>query len=75
MGAIRCRAEATAKFNRQDFGISADPGMIDQIQIRLDIEMVRKRGQRDDLGVYYDRFHQKSVVRIRGGGFAMLRHR
>jgi hypothetical protein len=49
--------------------------MIDQIQIRLDIEMVRKRGQRDDLGVYYDRFHQKSVVRIRGGGFAMLRHR
>lgn len=27
----------TALFNRQDFGISADPGMIrDQIQIRFD---------------------------------------
>jgi polyisoprenoid-binding protein YceI len=43
MGAMRRRTEATATSNRQDFGISADPGMIgDRIQIRLDIEMVRK---------------------------------
>jgi polyisoprenoid-binding protein YceI len=43
IGAMRRRTEATTTFNRQGFGISADPGMIgNQIQIQLDIEMVQK---------------------------------
>ncbi len=43
MGAMRRRTEATTTFNRQDFGISADPGMIgDRIKIRLDSEIVQK---------------------------------
>jgi polyisoprenoid-binding protein YceI len=43
MGTIRRGAEATTTINRQDFGVSADPGMVgDDIQIRIDIEMTQK---------------------------------
>lgn len=42
MGGTRRGAEATTTINRQDFGVSADSGMVgDQIQIRLDIEMTQ----------------------------------
>jgi polyisoprenoid-binding protein YceI len=43
MGTIRRGAEATTTINRQDFGVSADPGMVgDDIQIRIDIEITQK---------------------------------
>jgi hypothetical protein len=46
MGVMRRGTEATTTFNpfnRQDFGLSVNPGMIgDQIQIRLEIEMGQK---------------------------------
>jgi polyisoprenoid-binding protein YceI len=40
MGGMRRGVSATTKINRQDFGVSADPGMIgDEISIVLDLEM------------------------------------
>jgi polyisoprenoid-binding protein YceI len=43
MGGMRRGVEATTTINRQDFGVSADPGMVgDDIQIRLDLEMTQK---------------------------------
>jgi polyisoprenoid-binding protein YceI len=40
MGGQRRGASATTKLNRQDFGVSADPGMVgDDITILLDLEM------------------------------------
>lgn len=42
MGNEHMGAEATTTINRQDFGVSADPGMVgDQIQIILDVEVKR----------------------------------
>ena len=43
MGGMRRGAEATTTIRRQDFGVSADPGMVgDDVQIRLDLELVQK---------------------------------
>jgi polyisoprenoid-binding protein YceI len=40
MGGTRRGVSATGKINRQDFGVSADPGMVgDEISIMLDLEM------------------------------------
>jgi polyisoprenoid-binding protein YceI len=40
MGGLRRGAAATLKINRQDFGVSADPGMIgDDLTIQIDTEM------------------------------------
>ena len=42
MGNLRRGASATTKINRNDFGITADPGVIgDEVQITLDVEMTR----------------------------------
>ena len=42
MGGLRRGAAATAKINRQDFGVSADPGMVgDEISLQIDLEMVQ----------------------------------
>jgi polyisoprenoid-binding protein YceI len=42
MGNLRTGANATTKINRNDFGVSADPGVIgDEIQITLDVELTR----------------------------------
>ena len=42
MGGLRRGAAATTKVNRQDFGVSADPGMVgDEISIQIDLEMVQ----------------------------------
>lgn len=41
-GLMRRGAEATAKINRGDFGITADPGIVgDEVTITLDIEMTQ----------------------------------
>lgn len=41
-GLMRRGAEATAKINRNDFGITADPGIVgDEVTITLDIEMTQ----------------------------------
>jgi polyisoprenoid-binding protein YceI len=41
-GTMRCGAEATAKINRYDFGITADPGIVgDEVAITLDVEFTR----------------------------------
>jgi polyisoprenoid-binding protein YceI len=46
MGVMRRGTEATTTFDRRDFGVSANPGIIgDQIQIRLEIEMVQQGEQ------------------------------
>jgi len=43
MGGSRRGVSATTKINRQDFGVSADPGVVgDQISITLDLEMTQK---------------------------------
>jgi polyisoprenoid-binding protein YceI len=40
MGGMRRGVSATGKINRQDFGVSKDPGMVgDEISITLDLEM------------------------------------
>ncbi|MGD1211272.1 MAG: YceI family protein [Candidatus Acidiferrales bacterium] len=40
MGGLRRGAAATVKINRQDFGVSADPGMVgDDVAIQIDLEM------------------------------------
>ncbi|MGD0957479.1 MAG: YceI family protein [Candidatus Acidiferrales bacterium] len=40
MGGLRRGAAATVKINRQDFGVSADPGMVgDDVTIQIDLEM------------------------------------
>jgi polyisoprenoid-binding protein YceI len=40
MGGLRRGAAASLTINRQDFGVSADPGMVgDQIAIQIDLEM------------------------------------
>lgn len=40
MGGLRRGAAASTMINRQDFGVSADPGMVgDQIAIQIDLEM------------------------------------
>jgi len=40
MGSMRRGASATTKINRQDFGVSADPGMVgDDVTILFDLEM------------------------------------
>ncbi|HKV05613.1 MAG TPA: YceI family protein [Candidatus Acidoferrales bacterium] len=40
MGGMRRGVSATTKINRQDFGVSADPGMVgDDINIMIDFEM------------------------------------
>jgi polyisoprenoid-binding protein YceI len=40
MGGLRRGAAATVKINRQDFGVSADPGMVgDDLAIQIDLEM------------------------------------
>jgi len=40
MGSMRRGVSATVKINRQDFGVSKDPGMVgDEISIVLDLEM------------------------------------
>jgi len=40
MGGMRRGVSATVKINRQDFGVSKDPGMVgDEISIVLDLEM------------------------------------
>lgn len=45
MGGLRRGASATTKINRQDFGVSADPGMVgDDITILLDLEMTAPAG-------------------------------
>lgn len=42
MGGQRRGAAATGKINRQDFGVSADPGMVgDEISLQIDLEMVQ----------------------------------
>lgn len=41
-GKVHMGASATAKINRMDFGVSADPGMIgDDIAITIDVELVK----------------------------------
>jgi polyisoprenoid-binding protein YceI len=43
MGGTRRGVAASTHINRQDFGVSADPGMVgDDIAIQLDVEMVQK---------------------------------
>lgn len=43
MGTTRRGISATTKINRQDFGVSADPGMVgDDITILIDLEMFHK---------------------------------
>ncbi len=45
MGGLRRGASATTKINRQDFGVSADPGMVgDDITILIDLEMTAPAG-------------------------------
>ncbi|MGA3295409.1 MAG: YceI family protein [Candidatus Acidiferrales bacterium] len=40
MGGLRRGAAASTKINRQDFGVSADPGMVgDELAIQIDLEM------------------------------------
>ena len=42
MGGQRRGAAATARINRQDFGVSADPGMVgDEISLQIDLEMTQ----------------------------------
>ena len=42
MGNLRMGANATAKINRNDFGITTMPGLVgDEIQIILDVELIR----------------------------------
>lgn len=42
MGGLRRGAAATGRINRQDFGVSADPGMVgDEISLQIDLEMVQ----------------------------------
>src|SRR5579875_3049537 len=43
MGGWRRGVSATTTINRQDFGVSADPGMVgDEIHILIDLEMTHK---------------------------------
>ena len=44
-GKVHMGASATAKINRMDFGVSADPGMIgDDVTIAIDVELVKQAG-------------------------------
>jgi polyisoprenoid-binding protein YceI len=45
-GRLRMGASATTKINRQDFGVSALPGVVgDEITITLDVEMTKPAGK------------------------------
>ena len=44
MGNQRIGASATTKINRQDFGVSADPGIVgDDIAITIDVELIQAK--------------------------------